>query len=500
VTQKTILLVDDDADFVTVLTARCESIGLVVKHAYNLLTATMMVANSAPDIVCVDVELPTGSGLAFCESLATDPATTHLPIIVLTGRSTLTILETCKKVHADYVVKTGSYWLTLEPLLRQLVTATVPSVERPPKLSRNENRLDDSVSPSPKTLMVAPSTMPNSKQIVVADDDEDILKLMTRRLSSLGCAVFGVDNALDAINLIHRIMPDLVCLDVGMPSGNGLSICEMMASEERLRKIPIIILTGRSDESTIRRCHDMLVYYVQKSSDTWNRIEPLVRELLQIDAPATVTGPAPQSSCLTVTATESTIASTSPMDNRNDLLDAVFAALGAESKDQESNHVCDDVSCEAPDAEDVPWVLSIDDDVDFSDVLKIRLEQHGVAVRRAFNGMEGFRLAFKAPASAILLDYNMPNGQGDYILGRLKDNPVTVDIPVIIITGAKDKVLERRMLAMGAAAFFEKPVSMDRLRDELAKHIDILDFAKKSLPINAPDNAFRPKLSMVSSE
>jgi CheY-like chemotaxis protein len=344
--------------------------------------------------------------------------------------------------------------------------------------------------------MVAPSTMPNAKQIVVADDDEDILKLMTRRLSSLGCAVFGVDNALDAINLIHRITPDLVCLDVGMPSGNGLSICEMMASEERLRKIPAIVLTGRSDDSTIRRCHDMLVYYVQKSSDTWGRVEPLVRELLQIDSPAPVLSPMPQPSCPTATP----IALTTTMDNRDDLLDAVFAALGAECKEQGSNRVCDDVSREATDAKDVPWILSIDDDVDFSDVLKIRLEQHGVAVRRAFNGMDGFRLAFTAPASAILLDYNMPNGQGDYILGRLKDNPVTVDIPVIIITGARDKVLERRMLAMGAAAFFEKPVSMDRLRDELAKHIDILDVAKDSLPRNAPCTAFRPKFSTVSSE
>jgi CheY-like chemotaxis protein len=474
VTQKTILLVDDDADFVTVLTARCESVGLVVKHSYNLLTATMMVANSALDIVCVDVEMPTGSGLAFCESLAKDPATAHLPIIVLTGQSKVTILETCKRLHADYVVKTGNYWLTLEPLLRQLVAATTPCIERLPKLQRSRSRYDDSVSPSPKTLMITPSTTPDAKQIVVADDDEDVLKLLSQRLSSLGCAVFGVDNALDAINLIHRISPDLVCLDVGMPSGNGLSICEMMASEERLRKIPIIILTGRSDESTIRRCHDMLVYYVQKSSDTWNRVEPLVRELLQIDTPAIVSNPTRQSSCRTVTATTSTIGTTPAMDNHNDLLDAVFAALGAESKVEGSKHACDDVSCEVTDAGDVPWVLCIDDDADFSDVLKIRLEQHGVAVRRAFNGMEGFRLAFKAPASAILLDYNMPNGQGDYILGRLKDNPVTVDIPVIIITGAKDKVLERRMLAMGAAAFFEKPVSMDRLRDELAKHIDIL--------------------------
>ena len=82
-------------------------------------------------------------------------------------------------------------------------------------------------------------------------------------------------------------------------------------------------------------------------------------------------------------------------------------------------------------------MLCIDDDADFSDALKIRLEDHGVAVIRAHTGMEGYRLAFTTPASAILLDFNMPDGQGDYILGRLKDNPVTRDIPVVVITGVK---------------------------------------------------------------
>jgi response regulator RpfG family c-di-GMP phosphodiesterase len=94
---------------------------------------------------------------------------------------------------------------------------------------------------------------------------------------------------------------------------------------------------------------------------------------------------------------------------------------------------------------------------------------------RAHTGMEGYRLAFTSPASAILLDFNMPDGQGDYILGRLKDNLVTRDIPVIIITGVKDKVLERRMLGLGAAAFFVKPVSFDQLKEQLSRYISMVD-------------------------
>jgi response regulator RpfG family c-di-GMP phosphodiesterase len=88
--------------------------------------------------------------------------------------------------------------------------------------------------------------------------------------------------------------------------------------------------------------------------------------------------------------------------------------------------------------------------------------------------MEGYRLAFTNPASAILLDYNMPNGQGDYVLGRLRDNPVTKNIPVIVVTGVRDKSLERKMYGLGAKAYLTKPVPFETLRDELAKHIEIL--------------------------
>ena len=118
--------------------------------------------------------------------------------------------------------------------------------------------------------------------------------MLSQRCASLGCSVIGVNNAFDAIDEIRRLRPDLVCLDVSMPSGDGLGVCEMMAGDERLRKIPVIIVTGRSDESTIRRCHDMLVYYVEKSADTWERVEPLVRELLHLDESITVANLAPK--------------------------------------------------------------------------------------------------------------------------------------------------------------------------------------------------------------
>ena len=110
-----------------------------------------------------------------------------------------------------------------------------------------------------------------------------------------------------------------------------------------------------------------------------------------------------------------------------------------------------------------PWVLCVDDDPDFAATLKLRLQQHGVDVLHAFAGMAGYRSAFTHEAQAIILDQEMPDGNGEYILRRLKESPVTEDIPVIVLTGRKDQALARRMYNLGAARYLTKPVDWDDL-------------------------------------
>ena len=155
------------------------------------------------------------------------------------------------------------------------------------------------------------------------------------------------------------------------------------------------------------------------------------------------------------------------------LVDAVFAALGGTLSENYIEAEAGD-SFSSAGLDDVPWILCIDDDADFSEALTMRFEECGVAVVRAFSGMEGYRMAFTSPARVILLDFHMPDGQGDYILRRLKENPVTRDIPVFILSGSKDRMLQRRLIAMGAVEFFEKPVDFKKLRERLADYIDIL--------------------------
>jgi CheY-like chemotaxis protein len=138
--------------------------------------------------------------------------------------------------------------------------------------------------------------MKTQKTILIADDDEQLVELLVLRCRQVGLRTLSAENAFDALLLLHHEVVDLAILDVGMPCGNGLDVFEMIAADPVLRVIPTIILTGRSDSQTIRRCHRLLGYYVQKGSDVWSRIEPLLREWNLLFAPVHANpcaGPAP---------------------------------------------------------------------------------------------------------------------------------------------------------------------------------------------------------------
>ena len=130
---------------------------------------------------------------------------------------------------------------------------------------------------------VEPQQEVGAKKIIIAEDDDALAQVLARRCRALGFRVQTTADALTALNLIALESPDLVCLDVGLTGGNGLSVCEMLATNPQLVGIPVVVLTGRTDEETMRRCYDLCAYYVPKCSDVWRRLEPLISELLDIN-------------------------------------------------------------------------------------------------------------------------------------------------------------------------------------------------------------------------
>jgi len=358
-----------------------------------------------------------------------------------------------------------------------------------------------------------------SGTILIADDDRELVDALATRCRQLGLKVVLAYDATTALTLIRQRRPDLICLDVSMPSGSGLGVCEMLANDEELCSVPVIMLTGSFDDETIRRCHSMSAHYVLKSCDVWRRLQPVVSNLLGIQAPGANTPETPGQagggrsesapSCpnadmlartmayevVYAQAAEEPRTSESnpppPADqpvwehadqgeesqavpaSRHHGLERLLGVVREKAANAVASHVPTQGPTRRSEQSRRPRVLYVEDDAEESHALKIRLESLGLEVIQAFDGMEGYRLAVAKEPQVILCDFVMPEGEGDYVLRRFRENPVTKNIPVIFLTGRQSSDLERRLYGQGAAGFLTKPVDLEELVHELARFVRI---------------------------
>lgn len=80
--------------------------------------------------------------------------------------------------------------------------------------------------------------------ILVADDDPDMLALVTRHLRSMKCKIVEASDGEMALALAHKELPDLMILDVMMPGKSGWEVCKAVRDDDDLKHAGVIMLTG----------------------------------------------------------------------------------------------------------------------------------------------------------------------------------------------------------------------------------------------------------------
>ena len=86
------------------------------------------------------------------------------------------------------------------------------------------------------------------KKILLIDDEQDILEILSYNLEKEGCQVFTANNGNEGIVKAKEIIPDLILLDVMMPEKDGIETCQEMRQIKELQKTLIVFLSARSEE------------------------------------------------------------------------------------------------------------------------------------------------------------------------------------------------------------------------------------------------------------
>ncbi|MBL8963321.1 MAG: diguanylate cyclase [Phycisphaeraceae bacterium] len=111
-----------------------------------------------------------------------------------------------------------------------------------------------------------------------------------------------------------------------------------------------------------------------------------------------------------------------------------------------------------------PIVLVIDDSVDVHRLLKARLRTEELEFREALDGESGLKVARDDSPTVILLDLDMPVMDGFEVLRVLKEDPRTLQIPVIVLSGLQSSQDKVTAFDLGAVDYVTKPFDLTELR------------------------------------
>lgn len=88
----------------------------------------------------------------------------------------------------------------------------------------------------------------NSKKILLIDDEQDILDILSYNLEKEGYIVYTADNGVEGIQKAKDIVPDLILLDVMMPEKDGIETCQDLRKIKELQRTLIVFLSARGEE------------------------------------------------------------------------------------------------------------------------------------------------------------------------------------------------------------------------------------------------------------
>jgi PAS domain S-box-containing protein len=185
-----------------------------------------------PDVIILDLLLPNLSGLEVLAQLKANPATQHIPVLVIS-----VVDERARTLEL------GASEYLLKPISRQRFQAALSKifVEAPDRSAQT-------------ALVVTSQPKRASPLILLAEDNEANISTMMDYLQVHGYQVSLARNGVEAVKIAKQQKPDLILMDIQMPEMDGLEATQRIRSDTNLATIPIIALTALAMPGDRERC------------------------------------------------------------------------------------------------------------------------------------------------------------------------------------------------------------------------------------------------------
>jgi PAS domain S-box-containing protein len=207
----TVLIIDDDTSVRELLTRLLIKEGYAPVSAGNGIEGLALARKLLPKVVILDVMMPQKDGWAVLREMKDDPALKSIPVIMHT------VIDNRNLGFAigaqDYLIK---------PVDHRTLISTIKHYEQPAR----------------------------ALSILIVDDEPDQRDILSRILLKEGWDVRTADGGRSALTLLAQSIPDVITLDLIMPTMDGFEFLKLVKENERWSHIPILILTSMDLEKT----------------------------------------------------------------------------------------------------------------------------------------------------------------------------------------------------------------------------------------------------------
>lgn len=213
-----LLLVSADNALIEDLTRLGQGTDVFWQHVASIAEADRLVQRSHPDLAVIDIAASSlwAESMAFVEQLSkVAPA---VPTIGLTNTDSL--------VDRVTIAQAGLQRLLMKPVTAVQVWTVAAQFMR--------------------------TTRGLTAQVLVVDDDPLIIKALRSLLEPWGLGVAGLETPTQFWELLQATQPDLLILDVEMPSFSGVELCQAVRTSPEWENLPVLFLTAHRDAETVQ--------------------------------------------------------------------------------------------------------------------------------------------------------------------------------------------------------------------------------------------------------
>jgi signal transduction histidine kinase/DNA-binding response OmpR family regulator/HAMP domain-containing protein len=267
-------------------------------------------------------------------------------------------------------------------------------------------------------------TIPGEPPRILIIEDNEIASMQTRSLlEESGFTVFTAENGTDGINMINKIFPDAVILDLVMPQINGFLVLDQIRSTPGTAQIPVLVLTAKEltpgEKAHLKR----------------SNIQQLIRKG-NVD--------------------------------RDQLLHSIKKTLKLKGKTTGPTHALSPREKTAAGK----TILVVEDNPDNRFIITSILDETDHPYITAENGEEAVSKAKESFPALILMDIQLPLLSGLDAAKQIKAEPKLADVPVIALTARAMKGDKEKILSAGCDDYISKPIDPKTLLEVIEKWLD----------------------------